>query len=109
MEELNVFLKVSQEFTVNNAFKGNGNHSALKASDLTIFTSDHISTVHHYKNVKRVYSIFLLFIINTLSGKVHFATVHTFFFLRFNSFPKEMSRRNQSCQYKFTRPDSFHK
>ena len=51
MKELNVFLKVSQEFTVNNAFKGNGNHSALKASDLTIFTSDHISTVHHYKNV----------------------------------------------------------
>lgn len=51
MEELNVFLKVSQEFIVNNAFKGNGNHSALKASDLTIFTSDHISTVHHYKNV----------------------------------------------------------
>jgi len=34
MKELNVFLKVAQEFTVNNAFKGNGNHSALKASDL---------------------------------------------------------------------------
>lgn len=51
MEELNVYLKVSQNFAVNNAFKGNGNLSALKASDLTIFTSDHISTEHHHKNV----------------------------------------------------------
>lgn len=60
-------------------------------------------------SLKHVYSIFLLFIINTLSVKVHVATAHTFFFLRFNSFPKEMSCGNQSCQYKFTRPDSFNK
>lgn len=51
MQELNVYLKVDQDFAVNNAFKGNGNLYALKASDLTIFTSDHISTEHHYKNV----------------------------------------------------------
>lgn len=51
MKEFNAFLKASLEFTVNNAFEGNGNLSALKASDLTFFTSDRISTVHHYKNV----------------------------------------------------------
>lgn len=60
-------------------------------------------------SLKHVYSIFLLFIINTLSVKVQFTTVHTYFFLRFNSFPKEMSQRNQSWQSKFTRPDSFNK
>lgn len=110
MEELNVYLKVYQDSVVNNAFKGNGSLSALKAPDLTIFASDHISTEHHYKNVLFEACVFYFpSIHHTLSVKACSATVHTFFFLRFNSFPKETSCKNQSCQYKFTRPDSFNR
>lgn len=92
MQELNVYLKVYQDFSVNNAFKGNGNLSALKASALSIFTSDHISTEHDYKNV--LFEACVLYfpsIHHKYSVKACFATVHTFFFLRFNSFPKETS------------------
>lgn len=68
-----------------------------------------LSIITRMCSVKHVYSISLLFIINTLSVKAHSATVHTFFFLRVNSFPKETACKNQSCQYKFTRPDSFNR
>lgn len=68
-----------------------------------------LSIITRMCSLKHVYSIFLLFIINTLPVKACSATVHTFFFLRFNSFPKETSCKNQSCQYKFTRPDSFNR
>lgn len=68
-----------------------------------------LSIITRMCSLKHVYSIFLLFIINTLSVKAYSATVHTFFFLRFNSFPKETSCKNQSCQFKFTRPDSFNR